>query len=245
MSLRKNLAVTLSVLSLGLGGCQETDADKIGDAQMCIDRASAVTVSSCLSKIEGIDTKAANVLRCSAGFIEEGFDQAERLINSLEELDNGGQGTTGLMSLIAFKSKIDGPANKAFAIATSNYCQKAGQKGLALLGTLAMSATTLAALVDPSLDFNSTIDSTDLKNQITALLSAASGMTPDPAAVATINDIGAAVSTTYQIACAGSSSTSDMCKELVEAIDTNGVDINDPAALGAEILRLWELSTGS
>lgn len=238
---RKNFVIGLSVLSLGLGGCQETDADKIGDAQLCIDSASAATVNSCLSKIEGIETPAANVLRCSAGFIEEGFDQAERLITSLEELDAGGEGSAGLMSLIAFKSKSGGVPNKAFAKATAEYCQKSGQKGLSLLGTLAMSATTLAALVDGALSSISTIDPADIRTEITNLLNAAAGN--DPTALETINDIGAAVSATYKIACTGN--VSDMCKEMVEAIDTNGVDINDPEAVGQEILRLWRDSTGN
>ena len=240
---RKNFIIGLSVLSLGLGGCQETDADKIGDAQLCIDQATAATVSSCLSKIEGIDTPAANVLRCSAGFIEEGFDQADRLISSLEELDAGGEGSAGLMSLIAFKSKTGGPSNKAFAEATAEFCQKSGQKGLSLLGTLAMSATTLAALVDGALSSISTIDPADIRAEITDLLNAAAAN--DPTALETVSDIGAAVSATYQIACFGSNSSSDMCAEIVEAIDTNGVDINDSEALGQEILRLWRDSTGN
>jgi hypothetical protein len=243
MFLRKNFVIGLSIMSLGLSGCQETDADKIGDAQLCIDSATAATVNSCLSKIEGIDSQAANVLRCSAGFIEEGFDQADRLINSLEQLDSGGEGTSGLMSLIAFKSKSGGVLNKAFAKATSEYCQKSGQKGLSLLGTLAMSATTLAALVDGALSSISTVDPADIRAEITNLLNDAAGN--DPTALATVNDIGAAVSATYKIACTGSSSTSDMCKDIVEAIDTNGVDINDPEAVGAEILRLWRDSTGN
>ena len=238
---RKNFVIGLSVLSLGLGGCQETDADKIGDAQLCIDSASAATVNSCLSKIEGIETPAANVLRCSAGFIEEGFDQAERLITSLEELDAGGEGSAGLMSLIAFKSKSGGVLNKSFAKATAEYCQKSGQKGLSLLGTLAMSATTLAALVDGALSNISTIDPADIRIEITNLLNDAAGN--DPAALETVNDIGAAVSATYKIACTGN--PSDMCKEMVEAINTNGVDINDPEAVGKEILRLWRDSTGN
>lgn len=240
---KKNFVIGLSILSLGLSGCQETEADKIGDAQLCIDTATSATVSSCLSKIEGIDTPAANVLRCSAGFIEEGFDQADRLINSIEQLDAGGEGSAGLMSLIAFKSKSGGALNKAFATATSQYCQKSGKKGMSLLGTLAMSATTLAALVDNALSSISTIDPADIRTEITNLLNAAAGNDPD--ALQTVNDIGAAVSTTYQVACAGGSSTSDMCREMIEAIETNGVNINDPDAVGQEILRLWRDSTGS
>jgi hypothetical protein len=243
MFLKRSLIISFSVLSLGfLGGCQETEADKVGDAQLCIDNATAATVSSCLSKIEGIDTPAANVLRCSAGFIEEGFDQADRLIDSLEQLDSGGEGASGLMSLIAFKSKSGGALNKAFASATADYCIKSGQKGLSLLGTLAMSATTIAALVDGALSSISTIDPADIRNEITSLLAAASSN--DPTALATVNDIGAAVSATYQLACSGNSS-SDMCSEMIEAIETNGVDINDPEAVGAEILRLWRDSTGN
>jgi hypothetical protein len=240
---RKNFIIGLSIMSLGLGGCQETDADKIGDAQLCIDKATAATVNSCLSKIEGIETPAANVLRCSAGFIEEGFDQADRLISSLEELDSGGEGSAGLMSLIAFKSKSGGSLNKAFASATAQYCLKSGQKGLSLLGTLAKSATILAALVDGALSSISTIDPADIRLEITALLNDAAAN--DPTALATVNDIGAAVAATYQIACSGSASTSDMCREMVEAIDTNGVDINDSEAVGQEILRLWRDSTGN
>lgn len=243
MSLKKNFVIGLSVLSLGLSGCQETEADKIGDAQLCLDKATAGTASACLSKIEGIDTPAANVLRCSAGFIEEGFDQADRLINSIEQLDAGGEGSAGLMSLIAFKSKTGGALNKAFATATSEYCQKSGKKGLSLLGTLAMSATTLAALVDGALSSISTIDPADIRLEITNLLNDAAANDPD--ALQTVNDIGAAVSTTYQVACANGASTSDMCREMVEAIETNGVNINDAEAVGQEILRLWRDSTGS
>jgi hypothetical protein len=97
-------------------------------------------------------------------------------------------------------------------------------------------------LVDGALSSISTIDPADIRNEITSLLAAASSN--DPTALATVNDIGAAVSATYQLACSGNSS-SDMCAEMIEAIETNGVDINDPEAVGAEILRLWRDSTGN
>ena len=240
---RKNFVISLSVLSFGLSGCQETDADKVGDAQLCIDKATPTSVSSCLAKIEGIDTPAANVLRCSAGFIEEGFDQANRLIDSLDQLKAGGGGTTALMGLIAFKSKTGGALNKAFAVATSDYCQKSDQKSLALLGTLAMTATSLASIAFPGLTEGQTVTENDIKTVIDNLLAAGPG---DATAIAAVSEIGNAVSATYQIACAASSSSdAKMCKEIVDTMNNSGVDINDPKAVGDKILELWKANTGS
>lgn len=240
---RKNLIIVLGVLSLGLAGCEETDADKIGDAQFCLDKATAATAQSCLDKIEGIETAGANVVRCSAGFMTEGFTDAARLIDAIDQLESGGDGASGLMSLLAFRSKSSGALNKAFVDEVFGFCEKSGQGSLVKLGTLAKAATTLAAISIPTLSNSTPLTANDIKDAIDDLLGGSfSGGDPAPI----ISDIGAAVVTTYQMGCSTpSQAESDMCKEMVEAINDAGVDINDPESVGAKILQLWKDSTGS
>ncbi|MFS4459332.1 hypothetical protein [Bdellovibrio sp. HCB2-146] len=241
---RKNLIIALGVLSLGLSGCEETDADKIGDAQLCLDKATSATASACLDKIAGIETPAAYVVRCSAGFMEEGFTDAQRLIDAIEQLDAGGDGTTGLMSLMAFKSKSSGVLNKAFADQVYSDCEKSKQKSLTMMGALAKSATTFAAIAIPGLNSGTPVSANDIKDAIDDLLGTNGGSyTGDPTPV--IQDIGSAVTTTYLTTCtSGSSSTSDLCTEMTNAINSAGVDINDPESVGNKILELWYASTG-
>ncbi len=237
MTLKNQIVMSLTLMSfIGLTSCQETDADRIGDAQLCLDKANASTAQACLSKIEGIESAQANILRCSAGFLSEGFDDIARLVDSFSQLESGGDGTIGLLTVMAFKSKADGATNKSFASTTNSYCQKSKQKGLSMLGTMAMSATTLAAIAIPGLTLGSNLSAAQIEQAITDLLGGALGGSAELLA-----EIGNAVTATYQTACAaGSQANSDLCGEMSQVINDSNVDINIPQAVAEALLTLWK-----
>src|SRR4051812_40545203 len=92
---KKNLglvcALTLSVI---LVSCGKKDADKIGEAQLCLDKATPATAAECKVMVEGIEATGAYTIRCSANFISEGFTQAARFKQAFDAFDNNSTNNT-------------------------------------------------------------------------------------------------------------------------------------------------------
>jgi hypothetical protein len=231
----RGITLKISLLlaaSLALISCGEKDKDKIGEAQLCIDKATSATVSQCLEKIDGIDTEAANVLRCSAGFIEEGFTDPDRLHHAFEALGrktNGDTDTLTFLSYIAFSSKGSAGANQTLASDTYAACVKSNAKGLILLGSMAMTATTLST----SLGSFTPGSGGDIKTAIGNII----GQPGSEAA------IGGAVSATYQTSCAtGQVANEGVCNQLDSILENASppVDMTDSQAVGHAVLAYWQ-----
>lgn len=228
--MNKNLSRLFAVsLFATLISCGPKDADKIGAAQLCLDDAAPGEAAACMEKISGIDTPSANLLRCSAGFIDEGFTQPERFKNAFDALggDNANS-TEAFMGVLAFSSKSDADANVTFANETYDHCAKSDSKGYMLLGSMAKTATTLAKLAGGFTSGTQPTE-TDIANAINAAIS-------DPTAQAAI---GSAVATTYEASCqSGDQSNESLCSQFDSAL--TGIDINDSAAVGAAVLAYWQ-----
>ncbi|HEY8272036.1 MAG TPA: hypothetical protein VIG33_14185 [Pseudobdellovibrionaceae bacterium] len=221
---------TLALSASFLISCAPKAADKIGDAQLCLDKATQGTAAACLEKIEGIDTAAANVMRCSAGFIDEGFTDPTRFKKAFDALSQKSAGATNtltFLSFIAFSSKGTATENKAFATDTYNSCLKTKAKGLTLLGSMAMTATVISG------GLTALNDGAAIQTAITSLL----GSADDSSKTA----VGSAVIATYTSSCTdGSEANQGLCDQLNGYLGTDGaVDISDPLAVGNAILTNW------
>ncbi|MGZ3749314.1 MAG: hypothetical protein ACXWQA_16045 [Pseudobdellovibrionaceae bacterium] len=219
-----------------LSACAPKTADKIGDAQLCLDKATQGTAAACLEKIEGIDTASANVMRCSAGFIDEGFTEPtrfKRAFDALSQKSAGATNTLTFLSFIAFSSKGSAAANKAFAAETYAACLKTNAKGLTLLGSMAMTATVISG------GLTALNDGAAIQTAITSLLSG----TDD----ASKSAIGSAVISTYTSSCTGGTQANQgLCSQLDGYLSGAGaVDVStvDPLTVGTAILTQWNSLT--
>lgn len=234
----KNLALMGAlILSMNLVSCGPKDADKVGEAQLCLDKATQGTAAACMEKIDGIDSTAANALRCSANFIDEGFTSTTRFqkaISALSEKSGGDTNTLTFLSWIAFSSKGSAADNSAFATQTYNYCVASKAKGLTLLGSMAMTATTIAGFASGGALTGGS--GTDVPAAITSLLS-------NPASVETV---GTAIIATYTASCQGSAvANQGVCDQINSYLNDGGttIDITDPTAVGQAILDKWKTLT--
>jgi hypothetical protein len=131
------------VLLLGCG--KTTDSDKVADAQACIDRSAASEAESCLSKIEGVETKGAYLIRCVANFNKEGFTTPARMQAMMDAISNqtGASEMLGIMAALAFKSDT-APNNLTRSNSAYSNCNKAENKILTMFSTLGLMATECA-----------------------------------------------------------------------------------------------------
>jgi hypothetical protein len=232
-STTKNLSSLLASLTLAalLSSCGPKEADKVGEAQLCLDTAVQGQATACLEKIDGIDTAAANTLRCSAGFIDEGFTQPTRFQNAFDQLSSGGSSATeGFLSVLSFQSKATPALNLAYATQTYGYCVKSGAKGFMLLGSMANTATNLA-------NFANTItpDAAGITTAITNLVADPT----NPANAPVVSAIGAAISTTYTASCqTGQKADASLCSQLDSALV--GQNLADSSAIGLLVLNYWK-----
>lgn len=235
---RKNLALILALsATTALVSCGKKDADKIGEAQLCLDKATQATAASCKTMVDGIDTKGANTIRCSANFIQEGFTEATRFKQAFDAFDNNSTSNTeAFMSVLTFKSQSTMDLNATFAEETYGYCSKTGSKGLMFLGTMASTATTFAK-VAYSLTGGAS-GTTPTAQQINDALTDLKNNPSSGSNASTISAVGTVVASTYTTSCqTGSDANQSMCDQLNTALA--GVDLNDPAAVGAAVIANW------
>lgn len=221
-----------------LSGCGGKDADKIGDAQMCLDNATAATANACLEKIDGLTSKAAYAIRCSGGFIAEGFDQPSKYIEAYKKLSTPPTGcsgtcspTLGVMTLLTFSSMNN-------ANTTYTNCYLSGSQGYTLLASTVKSATILAQVARNILGFTGTLTAANLE----AAASAIANNTGGASSIATPSDLGSVAITTYQLSCTTGNqndNSQQLCKELSTAIDAGG-GAGNPTGVGNSLLGAWQ-----
>ena len=233
-----------TLLLLGMISCAETDQDKIGDAQFCLDDLpvsglSAAQrksqVNSCVAKLGSVTGKQASLIRCSAGFIIEGFGDPALLVDIMKKMDSnqsGGVNEADLMGVLAFKT--EGSSETAtsfedtlFAKETLNHCNDAGNPGYVWIAFLVNTATNLASLAN---QYGA--------NNIQDLLNNPSLVT-DPAVLAQSDTVlGATAVIAYQSSCnSGDQANEQICNQLGGAIAASG---GDPQVIGAALRDYWK-----
>src|SRR5690349_13466104 len=77
------------------------DVDKIADAQNCLDKAVESEAAACVAKVDGIDSEAADLIRCTGKFVKEGFNSSTKLSGAISNLSGGNTGAAGSVTLMA------------------------------------------------------------------------------------------------------------------------------------------------
>lgn len=233
---------------LTLSACnQETDQDRLMDAQFCLDQikgmspaAASDAAEACVAGIKDIQTTNSYVLQCSAAYIGQGFTSADKLSSALDQLQ-GNSGTTALLGLMAFSSTTE-------AEAAYDVCTKTNQKAMSLLSAMTKSATIIAgsslSLITSSTDLNTITQAVeDEINQILTDLSSGDS-TVSGAAEDKLVEVGSAVVSVYQLSCAsGSQVNSDLCGQIQTALGSsynpNDFASVDPKTVAQDLLDKW------
>lgn len=225
--MNKHITATLALSALLLTSCGgKTDIDKIADAQSCLDTAKSYEADACVSKVDGVDTEGAYLIRCIGKFIKEGFNESSKLANAVAQLSSGGNGSngsTGMMAALAFKGEATTALNSANAQVTFGYCKSAKAKGLILLSGLVQTSTTLTDIAGGNL---ATLDGTALRTIMASEIN-------NPVAQAAV---GSAVVGIYSSNCEnGQTTNGNFCAQFETAINSVG-GIANTNAIGQKIM---------
>ncbi|MFP5520761.1 MAG: hypothetical protein ACLGGX_12725 [Bdellovibrionia bacterium] len=238
--------LVLATLFIFVSACGQNNADKIAEAQTCLDKARTTAQAEvCFSKVDGVDTSAADGIRCSAKFVAEGFATSSRLVSVFDALDSGG--VDALMSLLTFTAKGSIAADTDNATNTFEYCYNSGSKGSTLL--MAFSNITMSmyyyiatnagnAGVCPTnpipsgsinvYPFESCFSNIAVAGPAIAQLGNAG--TVDPAAIQVQTAVGTTIIATHLLSCAtGSQASQDLCSYFENAINAAGGTSNPRA----------------
>lgn len=207
----------VSSLFLVITSCAEKDADKVGDAQQCINKATKTTALGCLSGISGLDSEAANAVKCAAIFISEGLSDPARMYEIVQNSSQpGNSGVNSAFGVLAFQGNdsVTDATDVTKSTLSSGYCRKSKSPGLMWLSSLTSIATTVATVATPPYDASSI--------QSGMLAIAAGG---DPVAQAAI---GTAAVTAYTSNCAngGAQQDSQFCADFAAQINACGGSSN-------------------
>jgi hypothetical protein len=225
------LVILTSTFLFGCGSA--TDVDKIGDAQQCLNSATATTAMSCTTKVEGLSSTGAYNIRCAAAFVREGFANPTKYTTAFSNLSNG-QGTASFMGLVSFSSTGVIATDAANANTTFNDCYNAAAKGKTLISAFGYFSTAL-------LNFFAGTGATACKTPTSGaynldtcmqqaaianpqyLLDIASTSTADSSASGLVQSaIGSVIISTYTISCSGTGANKELCSTLQKAIAAGG-----------------------
>ena len=225
--MNKQITLLFAISALLLISCGgRKDIDKIADAQSCLDTAKASEAEACVSKVDGLDSEGANLIRCVGKFVKEGFNESTKLANAVAQLSSGGNGTNGstaMMAALAFKNEATTALNYASAQTTFNYCTSAKAKGLILLSGLIQTANTVAHLGGGNL---ATLTGTDIQTLMGTLVN-------DPVAQAAV---GSAVAGIYTSNCGnGQTTNGNFCAQFESVVTAVG-GIGNTSAIGQKVM---------
>lgn len=213
-------------LALGTSACGKKDSDKVAEAQSCLDSSTSSTALSCMEKVDGVDSEAANLIRCSANFIYQEFTDPSRLTKIADQMKSSGGSSAGAIGLLAFSKASGSTTATQLMQETSTYCVASKSKGMILLSQMAMVGTTLANLAGSAVVTK--CDTSD-PSYDPAQCQAAVQSTVCSADSATL---GNAALTAYSQSCVGSSqSSSSVCQQFEQV--TAGT--TDPSTIGTNL----------
>ncbi len=127
-----------------LAACETPEDQKLAGAQNCIDIAkTSDDADRCTAMVSGVETEKAYLIRCSAGYIAQGFTGA-RFATAFQRLkDNPSSGQDPMATVMAYM--IFTKALPAYtADATLANCTKSGVRSMVRLATMTKLATFIA-----------------------------------------------------------------------------------------------------
>ncbi len=246
--------ITVSCLSCA----QQSDMNKVGEAEFCLDKATPATALECVDKVQGVDSPAADNIRCAGHFLYQGVTDTQTLSDALNELATG---TTSqiqaFMNFLLFTKEATTAANATRAYEAFNYCLKGGGKAAALIASFSYLSSAM-------LDADNSCPWTDnpIEDSVLGIpcpkagssaekIGAALARTlaqivlselPPPANVAIPADvtalfgtIGTIVLSTHNISCNSSKVNDELCGYMKSAIDAGGTNAS---AVGLEFFRV-------
>lgn len=221
MKIGSLLALSLSLLF----SCQGTSREEseVVSAQSCLDRLKLSQSSealNCVANLTDIDTPQANMLKCSALFIKQGFSDPSRLAQVADQMTkSGAQGSNGTAAVIGLMA-FSGSSAQQESEDAMTYCQKSGSKGMTLLASLTSVATALSAIGD--IINQCTGDSIDMNN--------CANEVRDNICTSSSADLGSVALVTYSTSCSGVELTNPMCEAY--RIATNNGQNQNPTEIG-------------
>jgi hypothetical protein len=241
----KTLAITLVATStLVTTGCETAEDRQLAVAQSCLDDArTPAQAKACMSKVQGLESQGAYLVRCSVHFIVQGFT-GQRLVKAFEGMKNSSaNSTTTALALFVFADQAE--TNHTAAKALED-CTKSGVKSLARMASIAKLATTTAGFLGDLGDFvfdpNDPDSAAEIADKLQGLLL---NLDPDTISGPEAEDLGSTIISTQQNLCSPGSTFEgqEMCSVLDEAIAANG---GYPALLAKDFLsRLKQMNSGT
>lgn len=245
--------IFMALLCLCIISCsKETDRDKIGDAQICLDSVTSANpdyADTCAAKVESIQSASADGIRCSASFVKEGFTDATVLVNTFQTIQ-GGLSSSNLgsfLSLILFDGRNNlstttpTVATTYYSVAktSSTYCASAQLK----VGTLLTTFSFLGnALIKLGCDAGATCGTNFFSsfNGVSDALALATylGNSANTAGVNQLySDLGTLVINSYLISCVGTIVNQSLCDNVGNAVSQGGGTSN-PQGVGKKFLSI-------
>lgn len=230
----------ISLLCSWLLACSEKTADKIGDAQHCLDEYSqngGGDLTTCEAKIAGIETPAAYGIRCAVGYIREGFT-TQTFISAFNEIETvDATNVQSFLNILTFDAAgTSGSSNLQANLDNSstvyNYCLKSLGKGATVLATFTY---LINALYDYECDRSSSCAVNNATNFTNAL---ANGYVLNTATEVNFRTgLGDVVDKTYQLSCTAGEANETLCNFLKRAIN-GAVPAGDKNEIGRKFLEV-------
>lgn len=142
--MHKKLITPLISVSFLLGCKSASDADKIAEAQRCLDSSTPSTAMACVTSISSLTSSGAYLLKCGAQFIHQGFSDPATLAQAVGQMQssNPGAGTTaGAIDLFSFTTEGTAAENTTLANTTYSDCSKSKSSGMILFSFMSTTAT--------------------------------------------------------------------------------------------------------
>lgn len=232
--LRNSLILILTLTSFAACKQGAKDADKILDAQNCLNGASPGQADDCVAKVDGIESEAAYLIRCVGEFVDEGYGNSSKIATAIDNLKNQGEGSAGSTAMIASLAFTavagDEAANAANAKKAFGYCTTAKSKGLIFLSGLAQTSTVLASL-SGSIDLSNPASLTGANLQ--AAMTALAGNPEAQAAV------GTAIVSIYETNCVNGTTTGSFCEQFSSVVSNVNGGTSNPAGIGQQIMTCY------
>lgn len=217
-----------------LTGCESAEDRAIAAGQHCLDSATdEARATQCIREVEGYESSAAYLIRCSANFVAQGFT-TQRFIDAFQAMEDGSGSSADQTSLLF--SYFVFPNSSPLHSAETTYlnCQKSGLKSIIQLASTVRMATVLAKGIgggtipanlnpnDPNFDPQDFVDSVQNLDPNTVDKEA----------------LGAAAKVATENYCSPGSTyeKESICESLNEAVASS----TDLASLGEELIRVLQ-----
>jgi hypothetical protein len=240
----------LSLLFAGLlfnGGCKESSADKVADAQECLDRYAREggDLALCEAYVAGMTTPPAHGIRCASGFIKEGFSSAQTFIDAFSAISTvNATSVQNFLMLITFDSagnSTQGVVNANYANAQKVYgsCAASLAKGATMISTFSYLTNVLYKYECDNLPASGFMGSCVMDGTALAAAILVGATDPSGSTDSMKVDLGTIVVNTNTVSCSTGAANEKLCEFLSTAI-TNAGGPNNKALVGEEFLNVLQ-----